>query len=72
MKAIIEFNLPEDQNEYDITNSAIDMSIEIFNFSQFLRNTLKNRCDNKSEEYIKAIEEVQEQFYVSMGRFDFE
>ena len=37
MKAILEFNLPEDNNEYAITNRARDFYISLYDISQKIR-----------------------------------
>ena len=41
MKAILEFSLPEDQDEYEIYNRAMDTSIAIDNFNNALRGLIK-------------------------------
>ena len=41
MKAILEFNLPEDQTEYQMANDASKMFITLWNMKQWLRGQLK-------------------------------
>jgi len=41
MKAILEFNLPEDQTEYQMANDASKMSSVLWNMKQWLRGQLK-------------------------------
>jgi len=41
MKAILEFELPEDKNEFDIIRNGMDWALAIWEFDQKLRNILK-------------------------------
>lgn len=38
MKAILEFNLPEDQRDYDVVNQAQKVQSFLWDFSQQLRS----------------------------------
>ena len=56
MKAILEFNLPEDKREYEMANQASDMVAAIGHFEDRLRSYLKYGHDFKTpEEAIEAI-----------------
>lgn len=72
MKAILEFNLPEDKLEFDVVVSASDMATGIWDFKQYLRNILKYQTDKYSEDYLKAVEDIQERFFEELGEFEFE
>jgi len=72
MKAELIFNLPEDQNEFKMAVEASDMAIAIWDFKQYLRNELKYKCDDKSIEYIEALDAVQEKFFEILGEFEYE
>ena len=41
MKATIEYNLPDDQHEYDLANSASDMYNALFEINEKLRSLHK-------------------------------
>lgn len=41
MKAILEFNLPEDQTEYQVVNDAPKMFSVLWDMKQWLRGQLK-------------------------------
>ena len=41
MKAIIEFELPEDQEEYQMANNASKMYTALWDIKQLFRSTLK-------------------------------
>jgi len=45
MKAILEFNLPEDQIEFNRVNQSLDMACALFDILQ-LRKSLERRYEN--------------------------
>lgn len=56
MKAILEFNLPEDQREFEIANQSKDMLCIIGNLEDALRSYLKYGHEFKTpEEAFEAI-----------------
>jgi hypothetical protein len=56
MKAILEFNLPEDQREFEIANQSKDMLCIIGNLEDALRSYLKYGHEFKTpEEALQAI-----------------
>jgi hypothetical protein len=60
MKAIIEFNLPEDQEDFDMFNQASNTRNVIWEMTQWLRGQTKYAPDNTSEDTIKAFYECQD------------
>jgi phage-related tail protein len=68
MKATFEFDLPEDQHEYDVMNQAIRMQKVIWEFSQQLREWEKyghqfNSADN-------AVYSIREEFYKMLNNYE--
>lgn len=55
MKATIEFNLPEDQTEFDMATNANKYYSALFNFQQYLRNKLKHEDLTPEQESIVAV-----------------
>ena len=45
MKAILEFNLPEDKEEYEVASKAVDWSILAWDIDQYIRNKLKYQTE---------------------------
>ena len=41
MKAILEFNLPEDNEEYNVASKAMDWSLLAWDIDQMIRSLLK-------------------------------
>ena len=60
MKAILEFNLPEDQTEYQMVNDASKMFSVIWDMKQWLRGQVKHAPDEMSQEAYDAFEECRD------------
>ena len=45
MKAILEFNLPDDQMEFNRANQSLDMACALFDILQ-LRKKVERQCEN--------------------------
>jgi hypothetical protein len=62
MKAILEFNLPEDQADYHIHFQSNNMYISLYEMQEFLRQKTKYANDDVSDEALNAYEECREYF----------
>jgi hypothetical protein len=69
MKAIIEFELPEDNGQYKIHNMASDMYSFIWDLSQHLRSEQKynDKLTNEQDIYL---EQLREKFYEFLGDYN--
>ena len=47
MKAILEFNLPEDKEEFAVATKAMDWSLLVWDIDQFIRNKIKYEQDRE-------------------------
>ena len=56
MKAILKFNLPEDDYDYKLANNAQKMHTVLWEMSQWLRSKVKYAPDDMSEEEYRAYE----------------
>jgi len=56
MKAVLEFNLPEEQEQYQIANRFMDWALAVKDIDDWFRNRLKygQEFDSGSEELEKA------------------
>ena len=41
MKAILEFNLPEDKEEFDVASKGMDWALLVWHIDQFIQNKIK-------------------------------
>jgi hypothetical protein len=61
MKSILEFNLPEDQREYEIATQAPKVQSFLWDFSQQLRSWRKYHHDFKDAD--DALDKIRDEFY---------
>ena len=47
MKAILEFNLPEDQEQFNVAVKAMDWALLAWDIDQFIRNKIKYEQDRE-------------------------
>lgn len=60
MKATIQFNLPEDDNQYKWAINGYNYFAVLYNFQQYLRNKLKH--EDLTPEQILVVETIQSDF----------
>ena len=70
MKAILEFNLPEDQSEFNNAIKGGDWKHVCWKMEQYLRAQIKYAPDEMSQEKYDALEEVREEFNSIMNQQD--
>lgn len=68
MKAIFEFNLPEDQHEYDVMNQASKVQSFLWDFSQQLRSWQKYH--NDFTDASDALNKIREEFYKLLNQHE--
>ena len=47
MKAILEFNLPEEEEQFNAANRGLDWALTLWNIDQFIRNKIKYEQDRE-------------------------
>lgn len=67
MKAIFEFDLPENQREYEVMSQANNMQSFLWDFSQQLRAWRKyhNDFENGSD----ALDKIRDEFYRLLNQY---
>ena len=70
MKAIIEFELPEDQDQYEIANNASKMYLALWGIKQLLRSKLKYNPDGLNSEQLEQWEIMQDEFFEILDNND--
>ena len=63
MKAIIEFELPEDQEEYEKANNASKMYMALWDIRQLFRSKLKYNSDGLNDEQLEQWEAMRGDFF---------
>jgi len=49
MKAILEFNLPEDEREFELASKGTSIALALWKYDQYLRNEVKYNYGKYSE-----------------------
>lgn len=68
MKVKFEFNLPDDQHEYDVMNQASKMQSFLWDFSQQLRAWRKYHHDFKDAD--DALDKIREEWYTLLNNHE--
>ena len=68
MKAVFVFNLPEDQNEYEVMSQASKTQTFLWDFSQQLRSWYKYGHQFKDAD--DAVDKIREEFYRLLNEHD--
>ena len=63
MKAILEFELPEDQEQYEMANNASKMYMALWDIKQLLRSKLKYNPDGLNDEQLEQWEAMRGEFF---------
>jgi len=53
MKAILEFNLPEEEEQFNAANKGMDWALLVWHIDQFIRNKIK--YDQDREEVLQLV-----------------
>ena len=62
MKAILEFNLPEDNEEFTMATKVSSYSVALWEISQFLRSEIKYN-EQLSEDAYDQVVKIREKFH---------
>lgn len=63
MKATLEFNLPDDEIEFELATKSGKMHHTLWEIDQWLRGKIKYAPDDISDDTYKAYEECREQLH---------
>lgn len=63
MEAILKFNLPDDQEDFNIALDGSKWALSMFELDQWLRSQIKYPPDTMSEDTYRAYENAREKLY---------
>jgi hypothetical protein len=66
MKATLEFNLPDDQQEYDLANNALNFWRVLYELDQDLRTKTKYAEDDLPQDKYDAYQEIRDMLHELM------
>ncbi len=62
MKITIEFNLPEEQYNFECATKAVQMRSALMEFDRYIRGQIKHAPDSMSDETLRALQGVRDTF----------
>jgi hypothetical protein len=63
MEAILKFNLPDDQEDFNIALDGGKWALSMFELDQWLRSQIKHPPEGMSDDTYKAFEDARDQLY---------
>jgi hypothetical protein len=63
MKAILEFNLPDDQQEYDLANNGLNFWSVLYKLDEDLRTKTKYASDDLPKDKYDAYQEIRDKLH---------
>ena len=70
MKAILEFNLPEDNHQFEMATKGSDYYSVLWEIDQYLRANIKHAPDNMSEDTYNTFERCRRELRDIMGNYN--
>lgn len=70
MKAILKFNLPDDQEEYEYAVNAPKMYNALWEIKQLIRSKVKHNPDGLTGIELKQWEIIQDEFYLILDNYN--
>jgi hypothetical protein len=67
MKAILEFNLPDDQQDFDLANSGLKFWSVLWSLDQSLRVKTNYASDDLPQDKYDAYKEIRDELYKLMS-----
>ncbi|NBO98742.1 MAG: hypothetical protein EBU90_01260 [Proteobacteria bacterium] len=69
-KAILKFNLPEEQEEFEMALNATKYCVVLHNIDQTLRNKIKYADENATDEYINTLQMIRDELWMFIEEND--
>ena len=70
MKATLEFNLPEDDHEFQMAIGGSKFHSVLWDMDQYLRGKIRYAPDDMSEEVLNTWQHCREQLHEFMGSYN--
>lgn len=70
MKAILEFELPEEEEEYQMANNASRMYLALWEIKKLFRSELKYNSNGLTDIELEQWEIIQGEFYVILDNYN--
>jgi hypothetical protein len=69
-KATLKFNLPEEQEDFELALNATKYYVVLHNIDQTLRNKIKYADENATDEYINTLQMIRDELWMFLEEND--
>lgn len=72
MKAILEFDLPDDQSDFESAINGYKWESAMWEMNQYLRSVTKYASDETSAEVIEALDKARDELFKILNNYNLE
>jgi len=72
MKAILEFNLPDDQSDFESAINGYKWELAMWDMNQYLRSVTKYAPDETSAEVVEALDKARDKLFNILNDYNLE
>ena len=72
MKVTLEFELPDDQSDFDSAMNGYKWQLAVWDMNQYLRSVTKYASDDTSADVIKALDKVRDELFNILDNYNLE
>ena len=72
MKAILEFNLPDDQSDFESAINGYKWESAMWDMNQYLRSVTKYAPDETSAEVVEALDKARDELFNILNNYNLE
>lgn len=72
MKAILEFNLPDDQSDFESAINGYKWELAMWDMNQYLRSVTKYAPDETSAEVVEALDKARDELFNILNNYNLE
>ena len=72
MKAILEFNLPDDQSDFESAVNGYKWQLAVWDMNYYLRSVTKYAPDETSAEVFEALDKARDELFNILNNYNLE
>ena len=72
MKVILEFNLPDDQSDFESAVNGYKWQLAVWDMNQYLRSVTKYAPDETSAEVVEALDKARDKLFNILNDYNLE
>ena len=72
MKVILEYELPDEQSDFDSAMNGYKWELAVWDMNQYLRSVTKYASDDTSADVIEALDKVRDELFNILDNYNLE